>query len=321
MRGYHCPPPAAKSAKTEAIVSFLNLSFVPPTHQIFHHFIFQINCYSQINRRIHRRSPATALPLFNTPATPLQAGDGELVCGFYLPQSHFFSLESFSIKLYSVNCAARFPSVHTANKSPLARRVENAATVSSSLLFIPPYSNLFLTASFSNHIAIPNTAPAALPQSIKGTRSCHDLLTPPVAWRIDDGEFPFVFIVFPIQNFSHIIFSRNFYSAMPAALPQSIKGTRPHRQHPRAACCMEKVVTVSFPLVFLMLPHHSNFFLAAFFPVKLLFCWPGQLPSLSNQGNIACHYIPVGKLCGEGGDGEFSSCSYFSLPFQIFSHC
>jgi hypothetical protein len=53
----------------------------------------------------------------------------------------------------------------------------------SRLYFPSPHSTLFLTDSFSNIIAIPLAAQAALTQLIMGTRSHHHHPCPWVAWR------------------------------------------------------------------------------------------------------------------------------------------
>ncbi len=152
-------------------------------------------------------SPATPLPLFNIPAMPLWAGDDEFVCGFWVPptQYHFFShWSNFQLTCSSFHCAACFPSVDMTNKSLLLpshalSRMEKAEAVSFLLLFIPPHSKCFLTASFS--IAIPSTVSSILPQSIKQTRF--------------------------------------------------------HHHHPHNTCCVEKMVTMSFPLSFIFSPFRT----------------------------------------------------------------
>ena len=81
-------------------------------------------------------SPATPLPLFNTPATPLPSRPQpchsstpqqrhskpvmvSLSVVFNSPPIPFFSHWSlFQLNCYSVHCAACFPSVEMANKSP-----------------------------------------------------------------------------------------------------------------------------------------------------------------------------------------------------------
>jgi hypothetical protein len=107
---------------------------------------------------------------------------------FNFPPIPIFSHWSFFQLNYSVHCAARFPSVDMANMSPLlpshARESRGEGSDGEfSFPFYSPHSKLFLTSSFSNQIAIPSTMPAALPQSIKGTRSRHHLPVLPVVWR------------------------------------------------------------------------------------------------------------------------------------------
>ena len=79
---------------------------------------------------------------------------------------------------------------------------------------------------------------------------------------------------------------------MPATLPQPVKGTRALHHHPCASCCVEKEVTVSFPLVFNLSPLFQ-FFSPGIFPVKLLFSRQvsATLPQ-TIKGTIACWHHP-----------------------------
>jgi hypothetical protein len=81
LRVHHCPPLAAKSAKTEAMVSFFNLSFIPPTSNISP-FNFLIKLLLPDEPSHSLLQPCYTLPLFNSPAMPLRVGNGKFVCGF-----------------------------------------------------------------------------------------------------------------------------------------------------------------------------------------------------------------------------------------------
>ena len=121
---------------------------------------------------------------------------------FSPPSFHFFlTASSIQLNCFSVGHASYPPSIPLL-PSTCVGCLEKAVTVSFPLLLVTPHSKLFLTASFSNQIAIPSTVPAALPQSIKRTRS--------------------------------------------------------HHKHPCVACCMEKMVTVSFPLFILFSSNFSH---------------------------------------------------------------
>jgi hypothetical protein len=83
--------------------------------------------------------------------------------------------------------------------------------------------------------------------------------------------------------------------------------------------CRVKAVKVSFPLVFIFSPPSK--FCLIIFSVKLLFSQLRPLPSLPQSRELGpATTIPAHLLHGEGDDGEFSSCFFFSRPFQFISH-
>ena len=101
-------------------------------------------------------SPATPLPLFNIPAIPQQAGNGEFVCGFESPPiPNVFHCSLFQLNCYSIHCAACFPAVVMASKGPPlpfhARKScgEGNDGDFSFLLCFPPIPNFFLHLLFA----------------------------------------------------------------------------------------------------------------------------------------------------------------------------
>jgi len=93
---------------------------------------------------------------------------------------NFFSQLLFPIKLLS-RWPCRPPSLSRQGKQELPllspahmlHRKDSDGEFSSQF-YSPPHSTLFLTAPVPNLIAIPLAVQAALPQSIKGTRACHN---------------------------------------------------------------------------------------------------------------------------------------------------
>ena len=127
---------------------------------------------------------------------------------------------------------------------------------------------------------------AALP--LKGTRSHHHHPCAPCCVE------KMVTVSVPLFYFFHFnqIFSQlNCYLVGRAAtIPQSLKGTRSHHHHPPATCCMEKMVTVSFPF-FICFPF--QFFSAFFLQLNCNFVpHASHLPqSIKEKGPIIT--IPV----------------------------
>ena len=161
-----------------------------------------------MSRRSRRRSPATPLPLFNTQATPLQAGDGEFVCGFNCPPSiSFFSHWSlFQLKLYSVHCAACCPLVDTANKSLLlpSHALETRGEGGNGEFFSPFLFPPFQTFSDSFFLRS-NCHPVHHASHPPSVNQGNKFLPPPPPLRLlrgedGDSEFPLNYFFF-IPNF------------------------------------------------------------------------------------------------------------------------
>ncbi len=136
--------------------------------------MFQLNCYSMMDRHICCCSTATPLPLFKTPTMPLQAGNGEFVCGFQAPPNPIFSQWSlFQLNCSSIHCAPCFPSVDMVNKPPLLQSHElwreGGVGEFSSPFYFPPIPNFFSQLYFPIQLLTPVT----LAQPINGTRSHH----------------------------------------------------------------------------------------------------------------------------------------------------
>ncbi len=111
------------------------------------------------------------------------------------------------------------------------------------------------------------------------------------------------------------------WSATPAASPQSIQEDGNAAIIPTHDS-LQKEVMASFHFMFI-LPHHSNLFSQNIIPIKLLFSWSCQPPSLSQyreQGPAST--IPAHRLQGEGNNSEFSSPITFSSTnhFYFFQH-
>ena len=204
----------------------------------------------------------------------------------------------------------------------LARCVEKAATVSSSILFyVSPIPDFF--SQLRSPIKLPS-CPLHQPPSLSQSREqepATTIPTPPVAWRRRWWWVSSRFNFFPIPYFSDNIFQVKLLLSQPRR-PPSLSQSR-EQEHTTTI----PVLPVAWRrwsrrvfLLFLIFPHHSNFFLTACFPVKLLFCRPHQPPSLSqSMEQLPITTIPTGKLCGEVGDDEFSSCFCFTSLFNFFS--
>ena len=258
LRGHSTPHPAAKPAKTEAMVSFFNLSCIPQ-NQIFHHLIFQLNYYCPMICHILCRSPPpTPLPLFNTPAMPLWASDDEFVCGFWVPpaQYQFFShWSNFQLTCSSFHCAACFPSVGMTNKSLLLpshvhkSHGEGRGCEFSSPFYSPPFqmfSHSFFFYCYPIHRAIH-------PPSVNQANKVPPSPSPQHLLCGEDGnnEFSAWFYFSPISNFSPSIYSVELFLVGHTGHPLSVyQGNKSTPHHPYTACCVEKRVTLSFPLVF-----------------------------------------------------------------------
>ncbi len=105
-------------------------------------------------------------------------------------------------------------------------------------------------------------------------------------------------------------------AASPPSCPQQGNNGPPLPSLP--ACCMEMVVMVSFPLVFICSPPFH--FFGSIFSFKLLFSrlhQPPLLPQSRELGHTTTIHAHLSH--GEGGDSEFSSSFWFST-IPIFSH-
>ena len=121
------------------------------------------------------------------------------------------------------------------------------------------------------------------------SRHCHPLLVICVEKAVTVSlPLPFIFSPTIPIFFSQLLFPKiACRSAMLAALPQSIMGSRARRCHP--ATHLQKATAVSFPSLYFF-PHHSNYFSWLLFANILLVSWLCWLPSLSqlrDQGPIA----------------------------------
>ena len=145
---------------------------------------------------------------------------------------------------------------------------------------IPHYSHHCIF----NWVVIPSMVPLALPQLTRGikTHHCH----PPLTSHMEEAarvSFPLPFIFSPpFQTFSHsIFFQLNCSSVSPAGHPPSVNtGNKGPLPWSLLVTCLQKAMTVSFPLVFIF-PHHSKFFSWHLFQIKLLLCPWHWLSSLS----------------------------------------
>ena len=133
-------------------------------------------------------------------------------------------------------------------------------------------------------------------------------------------SFPLVFI-FPHHSnfFSPLIFQLNCYSVSHAGRPPSlIQGNNGSPPPSLPACCMDKAVMVSFPLVFIFSPPFQ--FFLSIFSVKLLFSRPCQPPSLPQSREQWPTTTIHARLSRGGSEGGFSFCFYFFPTIQILSH-
>ena len=89
--------------------------------------------------------------------------------------------------------------------------------------------------------------------------------------------------------------------------PLSTQGVSYYHHHPPLAICMEKAATMSFPLVFFFL-YHSQLFSPPHFQLNCDSIHGAAHTPWVDKGNKSPPLpSPACKLCGEGGDGEFSS--------------
>jgi hypothetical protein len=132
------------------------------------------------------------------------------------PFSTFSHGRHFQLNCYSIHDAAHYPQstrqirAHCCHRT-LASRVERRVMVSFPVLFIfpPHHSKHFLTASFSNEIAILSAMPAAFPQSARQIRArrCHPLLTRCVEKAVTVSSSLIFIFPPPIRHlFSQILF-------------------------------------------------------------------------------------------------------------------
>ena len=164
-------------------------------------------------------SPATPLPLFNTPTMPLCAGDDEFVCGFWVPpaQYQFFShWSNFQLTCSSFHCAACFPSVGMTNESLLLPshvhklHGEGRGCEFSSPFYSPPFqmfSHSFFFYCYPIHHAIH-------PPSVNQANKVPPSPSPQHLLCGEDGnnEFSAWFYFSPNSNFSPRIIQLNFFS-------------------------------------------------------------------------------------------------------------
>ena len=177
----------------------------------------------------------------------------------------------------------------------------------------------------NNGILIGTVSVPPNPQSTRGIRSRHH--HSPLAIFTEKAatvSFPLAFFFSPLFPIIHAaaLSIKLLFHQWHITLPQLMRGIRSRCRHPLLVSCVERAVTVSLPLISIFPLTIPIFFSQQLFPIKSLFSRPCQPPSLSQsreQGPATT--IPSHEVCGEGGDREFSSCSFFIRAYSFCSIC
>jgi hypothetical protein len=230
----------------------------------------------------------------------------------------------FQLNCYSIHGAAPPPSANKTNKSlplpsPFASHVEKAATMSFPLLLIPPFSH-----RISFQIYCYPLGCAGLLSSVDKASKSLQLLSPTCesCGEGSDSAFSPPSYFSPLfQTFPPIfLFQLNCYPIGCIGCPLSVNKEKKGLLLPSPTCKSHgEGSDGEFLSYFYIFLHHSKHFLTASISIKLLFSWPYQPPYLSQsreQGPATT--IPTHESCGEGGDGEFSSCLYFFSTIPNF---